>query len=446
MWHFWIDVGGTFTDCLAVSPEGTEHFTKVLSSGKTKGRIGAWLREDTFRDLEQAGPCDGFWNGATIEFLSHDGRVLAGTTIVEYDDQTGEFVLAEPIRGRVRSGSRYELSSELLAPVLAIHQIQKIPVNQVPLRSHVDLGTTQGTNALLTRNGAKTALVATRGFRDFLRIGDQARPKLFELAIHKLEPLFEVAIEIDERVLANGTVERQPDDGVVRRQLMSLKRQGIESLAICFMFGYRFPEHERRVASIGKDLGFRSVRTSFETAPVVKIVPRGETTVLDAYLNPVISDYFDEIQNQLSADSPVRFMTSGGGLAGCSRFSGKDSVLSGPAGGVVGAARIGEQAGFGRIIGFDMGGTSTDVSRYEGVFERTFETRKAGVRIATPMLAVETVAAGGGSVCWFDGTGCKSVHKARVPIRTRLLRPRWTVGRHRYQLVSRTNPAGMVSL
>jgi 5-oxoprolinase (ATP-hydrolysing) len=245
--------------------------------------------------------------------------------------------------------------------------------------------------------------VTTAGLGDLLWIGDQARPDLFALEIVKPAPLFETSIEIDERILADGTVERSPDLVLVRQQMVDLRQAGIQSVAICLMNSYQRPDHEKQVAQVAEEVGFESVRVSSQLAPSIKIVPRGETTVLDAYLNPVISRYLDEIQSRLTRQSCLRLMTSSGGLVSRQRFSGKESVLSGPAGGVVGAARVAEQLGFGRVIGFDMGGTSTDVSRYDGRFEHEFESRKAGVRIVSPVLAVETVAAGGGSICWFDG-------------------------------------------
>jgi 5-oxoprolinase (ATP-hydrolysing) len=444
-WKFWIDVGGTFTDCVALAPDGTEHFSKVLSSGVIKSRIQLGETDSTGSinwKLKSAQPfcgfdvtrreADDFWNGATLRLIDMDGQaVWEGAVgrffqVSQQGNQAGYFELVQgasiPDGGVYRPQSpalyfprrdsnhpatfRYELDANMPAPILAIHLLQQVPIWQPLFPCQVDLGTTRGTNALLTRSGAKTALLTSRGFQDFLRIGDQTRRNLFALSVEKGEPLFQTAVEIDERVLADGTVERVPDEQVVKKQLEGLKRQGIESLAICFMFSYRRSAHEQLVAKIARHVGFRSIRCSSEVAPVIKIVPRGETTVLDAYLNPVIGDYLNEISTGLSnteTSSRMRLMTSSGGLVSPDRFAGKDSVLSGPAGGVVGASRIGQQQGFEKIIGFDMGGTSTDVCRFDGRYTRSFETFKAGIRILTPMLEVETVAAGGGSVCWFDG-------------------------------------------
>ena len=436
VWQFWIDVGGTFTDCLALSPSGTEQFTKVLSSGIVKGRCDRTVSEmestdefsfasnpdslttstagnsdflvgsiGRFIDDSRRGTVDDFWTGAVLRSLDAAGAVIGQSIVQRFSAANGEFELEQEIgceEGAVEL--RYELDAGLPAPVLAIHLLQGIPIGQTLNDCRVDLGTTRGTNALLTRTGARTALITSHGFRDFLRIGDQTRSSLFQLTIHQAEPLFETAIEIHERVLFDGTIELTPDAVVVTQQLQQLKQAGIESIAICLMFGYQFPQHEQLVARLAAEIGFTSIRCSSSVAPVIKIVPRGETTVLDAYLDPVIATYLNEVQNQLTPASRMRFMTSGGGLVSRGRFSGKDSVLSGPAGGVVGAARIAQQAGLEQIIGFDMGGTSTDVCRFDGEFSRSFETRKAGVRIMAPMLDVETVAAGGGSICWFDGT------------------------------------------
>ncbi|MCA9268639.1 MAG: hydantoinase B/oxoprolinase family protein, partial [Planctomycetales bacterium] len=281
------------------------------------------------------------------------------------------------------------------------------------------LGTTRGTNALLTRRGARSALVATRGFKDMLRIGHQNRPRLFELAIHKPPPLFERVIEIDERVTHDGQVLKAPCEATIRTQLAELYATGVRSLAICLMNAYNFAAHETLVERLAREVGFAEVSRSSRVAPLVKLVARGDTTLVDAYLNPVLRAYVETLRRQLAESgaaeatgneqaerpgaSTLRILTSAGGLVDADHFTGKDSVLSGPAGGVVGVAAAAQAAGFARALGFDMGGTSTDVSRYDGGFDRQYETEKAGVRIVAPMMAIETVAAGGGSICRFDG-------------------------------------------
>ena len=400
-WAFWVDVGGTFTDCLAESPDGTQHFTKVLSSATTKGVLVEPAKRGRFQDRDHKGRRFGFWNGVGVRFLTASGDPIGQSVVTHFEG--GEFTYAARDAQMLVAGTRYELQPKISAPLLAMHCLMNLPLNDALPDCDLHLGTTRGTNALLTRSGARTALVTTRGFKDLLIIGDQARPRLFELDIKKSAPLFEKVIEIDERVLADGTVERAPDLVAVQRQLQKLREAGVQSVAICFMHSYRWPEHENQVAHIAAELGFESVRTGSQVAPSIKLVPRAETSVLDAYLNPVIDNYLHDIQRRLTSQSRLRLMTSAGGLVSPERFSGKDSVLSGPAGGVVGAARISGQLGYDRTIGFDMGGTSTDVSRYDGCFEHEYESCKAGVRIVSPMLAVETVAAGGGSICWFDG-------------------------------------------
>ncbi|APG93770.1 hydantoinase B/oxoprolinase family protein [Sinorhizobium americanum] len=274
------------------------------------------------------------------------------------------------------------------------------------LIGEVRMGTTVATNALLERKGERLALVTTRGFRDALRIGYQERKKIFATEIIKPEALYSEVVELDERVLADGTVEKGLNEAVARRELEALKANGYRAVAIVFMHAYRFPEHEAAVARIARELGFEQVSVSHEVSPLVKYVGRGDTTVIDAYLSPVLGRYVAQVSEELDvarSGARLMFMMSSGGLTAADLFQGKDAILSGPAGGVVGLARTGEAAGFGRVIGFDMGGTSTDVAHFDGEYERAFETEVAGVRVRAPMMLIHTVAAGGGSVLHFDG-------------------------------------------
>ena len=399
-WSFWIDVGGTFTDCLGDSPDGVTHFTKVLSSGRTKGTICDKNSAFEFVDVQRK-ETSNFWCDATFIGLDDHGCEVFRSKIESFQNQC--FRLATPLPETVISGANYDLWTPLHAPVLAMHQITKTPLSEALPDAHVQLGTTRGTNALLTRTGAKTAFVTNRGFRDLLLIGDQARPELFRLVLENRRPLSEQCFELDCRVLADGKVDRPLDAQEAKDLFERLALEGFESVAICLIHAYRYPELERQLKSIALAYGFQDVCCSSDVAPVIKMLPRAETVTLDAYLNPVLNQYLTDLKSCLSSGSKLELMTSGGGLVSQQRFSGKDSVLSGPAGGVVGAARIAEQLGCRKIIGFDMGGTSTDVSRYDGEFEYEYESVKAGVRIVTPTLAIETVAAGGGSVCWFDG-------------------------------------------
>ena len=266
----------------------------------------------------------------------------------------------------------------------------------------VKMGTTVATNALLERKGDRTLLVATRGFRDMLRIAYQNRPRLFDRHIVLPELLYERVIETDERIGAHGDVVRALDEAALRPQLQQAHDDGIRACAIVFMHGYRHTRHESAAAALAREIGFTQVSTSHETSPLMKIISRGDTTVVDAYLSPILRRYVDQVASQMPGVR-LLFMQSSGGLTDARRFQGKDAILSGPAGGIVGMVRTATTAGHGKVIGFDMGGTSTDVSHYAGEFERAFETQVAGVRMRAPMMDIHTVAAGGGSVLTFDG-------------------------------------------
>ena len=270
----------------------------------------------------------------------------------------------------------------------------------------VRMGTTVATNALLERKGERVALVTTRGFRDALAIGYQERKNIFATEIVKPETLFERVVEIDERVLADGTIETALDETATRAALENLRADGFDAIAIVFLHAWRFEAHERTAARIARALGFAQVSVSHEVSPLIKLVGRGDTTVVDAYLSPVLAAYVARVAADLDAEAAgirLMFMMSSGGLTAADLFHGKDAILSGPAGGVVGLAATGASAGFERVIGFDMGGTSTDVAHFDGEYERAFETEVAGVRVRAPMMQIHTVAAGGGSILHFDG-------------------------------------------
>ncbi len=266
----------------------------------------------------------------------------------------------------------------------------------------VKMGTTVATNALLERKGDRTLLVTTQGFRDALRIAYQARPRLFDRHIVLPELLYERVVEAQERVGAHGDLIRPLDEAALRTDLQAAFDTGIQSCAIVFMHGYRYPAHEQAAAALARAIGYAQVSVSHEVSPLMKLVSRGDTTVVDAYLSPILRRYVDQVASQMPG---VRlfFMQSSGGLTEAHHFQGKDAILSGPAGGIVGMVRTAVAAGHHRVIGFDMGGTSTDVSHYAGAFERAFETLVAGVRMRAPMMSIHTVAAGGGSILGFDG-------------------------------------------
>ncbi len=266
----------------------------------------------------------------------------------------------------------------------------------------VKMGTTVATNALLERKGEPTLLVTTQGFRDALRIAYQNRPRLFDRRILLPELLYERVVEARERISAEGEVLTALDAEALRAELAAARLAGLSSCAIVFMHGWRFTRHERAAAALARELGFTQVSVSHETSPMMKLVSRGDTTVVDAYLSPILRRYVAQVEGQMPGVR-LLFMQSSGGLTEAHHFQGKDAILSGPAGGIVGMVRTAAAGGHRRLIGFDMGGTSTDVSHYAGEFERAFETQVAGVRMRAPMMSIHTVAAGGGSILHFDG-------------------------------------------
>ncbi len=352
MWQFWIDRGGTFTDIVARRPDGALVTHKLLSDNPERYRDAA----------------------------VHGMRELLGL------------------------------------PAGAPMPVEKIAA--------IKMGTTVATNALLERAGERTALVITRGFADALRIGYQNRPKLFVRRIELPTMLYERVIEADERIGAHGDVVRPLDEAAIDRALRAAFADGVKAVAIVLMHGYRYPQHEQAIAGIARAIGFSQVSVSSEASPLMKLVSRGDTTVVDAYLSPILRRYVDEVERDLGAGHPgttppaagegmpevkraaprLQFMQSSGGLTDAHRFQGKDAILSGPAGGIVGAVEVSRLAGFDRVIGFDMGGTSTDVTHWAGEYERAFVTEVAGVRLRAPMMSIHTVAAGGGSICTFDGS------------------------------------------
>ena len=330
-WRFWIDRGGTFTDIVALRPDGRLATLKLLSEDRER-----------YRD-------------AAVEGIRRLLGLAAGAAI---------------------------------------------PGDRIAV---VKMGTTVATNALLERKGERTALFITRGFRDALRIAYQNRPRLFDRHIVLPELLYSKVVEVDERIAARGEIVVALDEEGLRRDLEAARAEGYRSLAIVLMHAYRYPAHEQLAARIARGLGFEQVSVSHEVSPLMKLVSRGDTTVVDAYLSPILRRYVAQVASELQGVR-LMFMQSNGGLTDAHRFAGKDSILSGPAAGVVGAVKTSTAAGFDRIIGFDMGGTSTDVCHCAGEFERTFEAQVAGVRVRAPMMSIHTVAAGGGSILHFDGS------------------------------------------
>ena len=284
--------------------------------------------------------------------------------------------------------------------LLGLGPADKVPADQI---SQVRLGTTVATNALLERKGEPTVLVITSGFADALRIAYQNRPRIFDRRILLPEVLYDRVIEADERITAHGEVLQPLDEDAISQRLKKAYDDGFRSAAVVCLHGYRYPEHEQRIGALAWAAGFTQVSQSHRTSPLMKLVSRGDTTVVDAYLSPILRRYVTEVAGELE-HVKLLFMQSNGGLTDAASFRGKDSILSGPAGGIVGMVRTANNAGFEKVIGFDMGGTSTDVSHFAGRFEREYETQVAGVRLRAPMLSINTVAAGGGSVLHFDGS------------------------------------------
>ncbi|MGV2831301.1 hydantoinase/oxoprolinase family protein [Myxosarcina sp. GI1(2024)] len=284
--------------------------------------------------------------------------------------------------------------------VMGIEANQPIPTDEIEV---VKMGTTVATNALLERKGDRLVLLITKGFKDALRIGYQNRPDIFARQIVLPSMLYETVIEVDERYDADGRELKAIASETVKRDLQTAYERGIRSCAIVLMHGYRYPDHERQVAQLAKEIGFTQISVSHQVSPLIKFVSRGDTTVVDAYLTPILRRYVEQVASQLP-NVKLMFMKSDGGLVSATKFQGKDSILSGPAGGIVGAVQTSKRAGFNSVITFDMGGTSTDVAHFNGEYERNLDLEIAGARMRVPVLAIHTVAAGGGSILSFDGS------------------------------------------
>ncbi|HKI02683.1 MAG TPA: hydantoinase/oxoprolinase family protein [Thermoanaerobaculia bacterium] len=401
-WQIWIDTGGTFTDCLAVDPEGNIHRAKVLSTSAVRGRIAERAGPAAFRVALGWRPPPGFFRGFTFTLLDSG----ESATAVDFDPDGAILRLDRAFPESDPGGATFELRSPEEAPVLAARLVTGTPPDAALPEIVMRLATTRGTNALLERKGAATALFITRGFADLPRIGTQQRPDLFALEIVKPEPLYREVVEVPERLAADGSV-LVPLDGVAMKEAAGrLLEEGIESAAVALMHSYRNPRHEEEMGALLREAGFRHVSLSARLAPLMKLLPRADTAVADAYLSPILERYLAGVSGALGPVS-LHVMTSAGGLVRAASFRAKDGLLSGPAGGVVGAARAGRRSGFGRVIAFDMGGTSTDVARWDGDFEYLFEHRVGDAHLVAPALAIESVAAGGGSICGFDGVQLK---------------------------------------
>jgi 5-oxoprolinase (ATP-hydrolysing) len=403
----WVDVGGTFTDCIVQQPSG-RRAVKVLSSGLVRAEIESIIDARTLRATAlPAAHIPNFWQSAAGVGLPAHGLAIPLGAIVRQQGNMISFdrELPDPIVRRDQAV--IEIDAGLQAPVLAARLLLKVPLSQPLPPTDVRLGTTRGTNALLTRRGAATALLITQGFADILRIGEQDRPELFALVIRKPTPLTDCVVEVCERLDATGNVLQPMDLVKLRQDLLELRQIGIESLAICFLHAHLNDVHEIAAEQIARELGFANVSRSSRVAPLIKLGWRAETTTLDAYLNPILADYVNTVWDQFGGEQHcrLRLMTSGGNLVAPAAFRGCDSILSGPAGGVVALAHVAQTTADRGAIGLDMGGTSTDVSRVTDRVGRRYESRIAGVRVMTPMMDIHTIAAGGGSICDVDADG-----------------------------------------
>ncbi|MCP4654664.1 MAG: hydantoinase/oxoprolinase family protein [bacterium] len=394
VWHVWVDTGGTFTDCLARDPQGELHRAKVLSTGALRARVEAVEGERILRYRASWQVPDGFAEGARISWLDDGDSELE---ITRCRGSVNRLELDRPPPA-VAPGQGFEIRFAEEAPIVAARLVTATPCRRRLPPLALRLASTRGTNALLERRGARTVLFITRGFADLLAIGNQQRPDLFALDIRRPALLYEEVVEVPERLAADGSVLVALELEALMPEIERLRAAGLTSAAVALVHSYRNPQHEQQLTSYLRARGFAFVSASAGLAPLIKILPRAETAVVNAYLMPVIDAYLRRVRT----GGRVQVMTSAGGLVRADRFQAKDSLLSGPAGGVVGAALSGRECGFERLIAFDMGGTSTDVSRYDGDYEYLFEHRVGDATVAAPALAIETVAAGGGSICWLE--------------------------------------------
>lgn len=410
-YYFSIDTGGTFTDCIASDSSGKEYRRKVLSNSTLRGNILKKIDAKTYKIRET-------WNLERDIIKGYEFKVLQQdhpkVFIEHFDVNKEQVVLSQPLDFEVINRS-FEITAHEEAPILAVRLITQTSLSEELPPIHMKLGSTKGTNALLENKGAKIVFFVTKGFKDLLKIGTQQRPDIFAMHVEKPAPLHYKVVEVEERLAANGEVLQSlvlPETEI----LNELIADGVTSAAVAFINSYRNPVHEQQIKQCLIKSGFTDVSISTELSSLIKFLPRAETTVVNAYLSPVINNYLGNIAHTLQViqelpnkgthagqNSYLQVMTSAGSLVKASSFQPKDSLLSGPAGGVVGASAIGKLSGHNRLITFDMGGTSTDVARYDNEFDYRFDLKIGDAYIFSPALAIESVAAGGGSLCYFDG-------------------------------------------
>lgn len=398
-WKIWIDTGGTFTDCMAIDPEGGLHRVKVLSKSALRGKIVGILDPTSLVFSSSWATDSDIFRNYHFRILGEDQSV---TKIRSLESAEKIIHLDREILSDDFKGHDFEIFANEEAPLLATRIVTKTSLFKSFPLLEMRLGSTIGTNALLERKGAKTALIVTRGFKDLLVIGNQQRPDIFSLHIEKPPPLYAEVFELDERLSRDGTPLVIPDERSFQYINKNLVKRGIESIAISLLHSYQNQDHEKKLKLFFELKNQRYITSSSEIAPVIHYLNRTETCVVNAYLAPLVKRYLDSVIHNLEQGS-LRIMTSAGGLVDHSGYLPKDSLFSGPAGGVVGAAEAGRKGGIKNLLSFDMGGTSTDVARYDGKFEYQYETKIGNSTIVSPSLNIETIASGGGSICQFDG-------------------------------------------
>ena len=395
-----IDTGGTFTDCIGQLPSGEIVHRKVLSSGCIRGEIDEWLSGSKFRISESWDVQEGFISGYQFVLL---GGSEEPVSVTRYDPSGMILEVDRPLQVPDH-GQRitFELSTGEEAPVLGIRMITGTRLGETFPPLEIRLGTTKGTNALLEKRGSETVLITTRGFGDILQIGNQQRPDIFAREIVRPAPLSNQVIEVAERTDYQGNILEPIQTNTVEDKIKEIVNKGVKTIAISLINSYQNPAHEEKIAEIAREHGYRYISVASDHSSMIKFLDRTETAVVNAYLSPTIRNYLEGIRSQVDPQD-FRVMTSSGGLIGDSLFQPVDSLLSGPAGGVVGASKKGIEVGESNLITFDMGGTSTDVSRFDGEFDYIYELNVGNAHIKSPALNIETVAAGGGSICGYDG-------------------------------------------
>ncbi|MCB9037448.1 MAG: hydantoinase B/oxoprolinase family protein [Lewinellaceae bacterium] len=398
LWHLSIDTGGTFTDCIATGPDGQTQRIKVLSSSRLRGQLVEKMEEGWFCLRHNWPIAEDVFEGYAFHLLgkpTEPMRVLETKLPDNRIRLSGNLPLSGPAAFEITAGEE--------APILAARLATATPLGQALPPIRMRLGSTKGTNALLERKGAEVALLITMGLGDLLYIGTQQRPRLFQLDIPEPPKLYQTVIEVAERLNAQGEVIEPLAEQEIRRVVEAVRQSGCRSVAIALLHAYRNPAHELQLGEALREAGIPFLSLSQQLTPSIKLLPRAQAALANAYLSPVIHDYLSHIRERLGEDQQLRIMASAGGLASADLFHPKDSLLSGPAGGVVGSAAIAQQLGFSKVLTLDMGGTSTDAARYDGQYDYEYITRVGDVSMLSPCLAIETVAAGGGSICSFDG-------------------------------------------